>query len=142
MARNNTNRALREFLFNEKDISFTIKGNSMNPLYASGEKIKALPFSGTLKKGKNYIFLYNKNLVFHRFICMSGKQAVFSGDNAYTVEKISPESVVGELDHTCNNQKINCIIIINILYYKLRLYNFCFSRIRKSVIYFLLANCK
>ncbi len=129
------NKALRQMLFDTNTKSFTVSGRSMEPFIRDGQEIEAVPFSGRLCKGKRYLFRKDSQLVIHRFVCISKKNAVFMGDSSFDIDITPIDSIIGESREPSFGFINSCISFVNLIYYYGGLHKkIFFGIIRKYII--------
>lgn len=82
----------------QQDISFTVKGRSMEPsLQDNKSKVTLEAFSGHLQKKHIYLYKLNDKVLLHRYIKSKDGIHYFLGDNCSSYEYVSKSDIIGKV---------------------------------------------
>lgn len=101
---------IRERLPQQKEFTFRIKGDSMLPILKEGDVVNVIVCQEKdYKVGDILVFPYKKEgFIIHRLLRMTNGRYFCKGDNAFRLEDISGQDIIGRvnlLNDNHNNQE-------------------------------------
>jgi hypothetical protein len=118
--------AIRQFIFFEEgrggEACIRIEGHSMQPFLQDGQMVYVSPYTGMPRIGHCYGFLFNNNLLLHRLVFFSKKNAYFIGDSGRYFEKVPRKNIVAVLSIKYKRTALLMITLANYIYFLLAFY--------------------